>query len=311
MDLYSGVIIISNYYDDSISIVDTKEGKEIKRISLIKDNLLYPPAHFGPHHIAVEGNTKFLYVPNTYHNSLAIIDLITGKLTDILYVGSCPSQVVLCKKYNLIYVANSDSNSVSVIQMDSLKMILQIPTGQMPHGMVLSKDQERLFVANQGSKTITEIITEKNIKRKCYSVDGNPWHLKLSSDGKLLFAVHYSHLYQRKGKIFVYRVEDMELMNTIAIGKMPVEVACDKINERLYISDSDMDVLHVYNLQANKAEEPINVGKMPHGLEMDYEKEEIYVTGIHSNTLHVVDFKNKTIKKTISVGKEPTSIVII
>lgn len=311
MDLFSGVIIISNYYDDSISIVDTIVGKEIRRISLIKDSLLYPPSHFGPHHIAVEGNTKYLYVPNTYHNSLAIIDLITGKLTDILYVGSCPSQVVLCKKYNSIYVANSDSNSVSVIQMDTLKIMLQIPTGEMPHGMVLSRDQERLFVANQGSRTITEIVTGKNIKEKCYSVEGNPWHLRLSNDGNLLFAVHYSHLYQRRGKIFIYEVKTMDLVNTIEIGKMPVEVSSDKKNEIIYITDSDMDLVHVYNLKDNKAEEPIKVGKMPHGLEVNYERDEIYVTSIDSNLLHIIDGKKRIVKKNIKVGKEPTSIVIL
>ncbi|KAB3535380.1 YncE family protein [Alkaliphilus pronyensis] len=310
-DLSLGNLIVANFFDDSISIVDPIKGKEQRRISLNQYGKVYPLERLGPHHIAVDRCLKYLYVPNNFNNSLKIIDLITGAPKEILYVGSCPSQVILCRKYNYIYVANSDSNSVTAIHLDTLKVALQIPTGEHPHGMVMTTDQERIFVANQGSGTITEITTKNNEKKKCHSLDGNPWHLKLSYNGKHLYAVHYSHLYERKGKIFIFDVDEMKLIKTINIGKMPVEVVADKNNQTLYISDSDMDILHIYSLEKDREEGRIKLGKMPHGVEINYDKDEVYVTSIHENLLHVIDTVSKRIVKSISVGKEPTSILVL
>ncbi|SCY69683.1 YVTN family beta-propeller repeat protein [Alkaliphilus peptidifermentans] len=310
-DLSQGNLIVSNFFDDSISIVDPVQGKELRRIYLHQKDKAHPPERLGPHHIAIDRRLKNLFVPNTYHSSLEIIDLLTGKAKEVISVGSFPSQVIICKKYNYAYVANSDSNSVSVINMDTLSVALQIPTGELPHGMVMTTDEERIFVANQGARTITEIITSTNEKKKCHIVNGNPWHLKLSYDGNYLYAVHYSHLYDRKGKIYIYSIKEMELLRTLHIGKMPVEVVGDKTNETLYISDSDMNSLHIYSLKNDTMEDSINLSKMPHGVEINHEKNEIYVTGLHDNILHVIDIGKKALVKSIPVGQEPTSIVIL
>ncbi len=309
--LSQGNLIISNFSDDSISIVDTTIGKEVKRISLNRIGQFIPTQHLGPHHIAVDTNLKYLYVVNSFNNSLSKIDLIKEEIIDTVLVGSCPSQIILCKKYNYIYVANSDSNSITVLDLNNLAILLQIPTDNMPHGMVMTKDQERILVANRDTKTITEILTKVNEKKQCYPVNCNPWHLRLSGDGTLLFVVHYNYHYDGKGIVEIYNINEMTLIEKIVLGKMLVEVTSDWKNENLYLTDSDLNQLYFYNLKEKRLTKTIKVNRMPHGIEIDYNKKLLFISSLQNNVIDVINYRNYNLIKSIPVGKEPTSIVVM
>jgi len=77
--LYNDTLIISNFSDDSISVIDLDGGNEIQKIKLCYDEQKSSSSQFGPHHIALDENRKYLYVPNSWHNSVSVIDLIDEK----------------------------------------------------------------------------------------------------------------------------------------------------------------------------------------------------------------------------------------
>lgn len=305
----NNTLVISNFSDDSISIIDLVEEKQIQKIKLCYNGQYASSLQFGPHHIALDEKNKLLYVPNSWHNSISVIDLVQSKVMDTVFVGSHPSQVILCPKYNHIYVANTDSNSISVLNMDTLKLIIQIPTGQMPHGMAMTKDQERIFVGNYGSGEITEVATKTNEKVKDHKVECNPWHLRINDGGALLYAVNYSDQFNRKGKVVIYDVDTLREIQTIHIGKMLVEAISDEWNQYLYITDSDMSCVHIYDIQSNEYAGKIMVNPMPHGIELDNSTGRLFVTSIHKNTVDIIDLHRRKVVQSISVSKEPTSII--
>ena len=221
--LTDNTLIVSNFFEDSISIIDLVQGKEIQRIKLYNNGHHSSSSQFGPYHIALDSKKKLLYVPNSWHNSISIIDLVSVKMLDTVFVGSCPSQIVLCHKYKYIYVANTDSNSVSVLSMDKLNVILQISTGEMPRGMAITNDEERVFVGNHGSSEITEILTKTNKKFKNHKIKCNPWHLRIDNSGKLLYVVNYNNRPSNSGKICIYETNTLKEKKKIYIGRMPME----------------------------------------------------------------------------------------
>ncbi|MCD5414507.1 MAG: YncE family protein [Clostridiales bacterium] len=252
----------------------------------------------------------YLYVPCSYNNRLIVLNLESGEIVDSISVGTNPCQVIICRKYNCIYIANADSNSISIICLDTMEVTHHIPKGQMPHGMVLSKDQESVYIANTASQTITEIVTRTNEKRLCHKVCYNPWHLRMSIDGKYMYVVHYSFLYEREGRVLIYEMDEMILLREINIGTMLVEVIGDSKNEMLYITDSDSDVLYIFNLIKHVIEHIVTVSKMPHGLEIDCENKLVFLSSLRENVIDVIDTNKAKLLKSIPVGEEPTSIVI-
>lgn len=307
--LTDDTLIVSNFFEDSISVIDLVQCKEVQKIKLYKNGHSPSSSQFGPHHMALDSKGKLLYVPNSWHNSVSIIDLESVKVLDTILVGSCPSQVVLCYKYNSIYVANTDSNSVTVLSMDKLSLIVQLPTGEMPHGMAISKDEERVFVGNYGSGEITEIVTKTNEKVENHKVGCNPWHLRIDKTGKLLYVVNYSSQFNRSGKIYIYHTDTLREKMKIHLGKMPVEAISDDKNQYLYITDSDMGCVHIYDLKNHKYCDYIKVNPMPHGIELDNKSGRLFVTSIEKNVVDIVDIYKRTVVQSICVGVEPTSII--
>jgi len=224
-------------------------------------------------------------------------------------VGSCPSQIILCPKYGHIYVANTDSNSVSVLNMDKLSLIIQLPTGEMPHGMAITNNEERIFVGNYGSGEITEISTRTNEKVKDHRVQCNPWNLRIDSDGELLYVVNYNNQFCRGGRICIHEVDTLKEKMEIYVGKMPIEVISDNKNQYLYVTDFDMDCVHIYDLENNRYSDSIGVSPMPHGVELDNKRGRLFVTSMGRNTVDIIDIDKKTVVKSIPVGREPTSVI--
>ncbi len=307
--LTDNTLIVSNFFEDSISIIDLVQGKEIQKIKLYDNGHHTSSSQFGPYHIALDNKKKLLYVPNSWHNSISIIDLVSVKMLDTVFVGSCPSQVVLCHKYKYIYVANTDSNSVSVLSMNKLNVILQISTGEMPRGMAMTNDEERIFVGNYGSGEITEILTKTNEKAKNHKVECHPWHLRIDNGGELLYVVNYNNQSNRNGKICVYEVNTLKEKKRIYIGRTPIEAISDNKNQYLYVTDFEMGCVHIYDLKNNKYSDYIKVNIMPYGIELDSKKGRLFVTSIGRNTVDIIDICKKTVIQSIPVGKEPTGII--
>ncbi len=302
-------LIVSNFFEDSISIVNLVRGKEIQKIKLCDSGHHFSSPQFGPHHMALCYERKLLYVPNSWNNSISIIDLVKIKVIDTIYVGSCPSQVILCPKYGHIYVANTDSNSISILDMDKLDLIVQLPTGEMPHGMAMTNNKEKIFIGSYGSGEITEILTKTNEKVRDHKVQCNPWHLRIDSSGEFLYVVNYSTQFNRNGRIFIYEIDTLTEKNRIHIGKMPIEAISDNKNQYLYVTDFDMDCVHIYDLKNDRYNDCIKVNPMPHGIELDSKKGRLFVTSMGKNTVDIIDIYKKTMIQSILVGKEPTSVV--
>ena len=302
-------LIVSNFFEDSISIVNLVQGKEIQKIKLCDRGHHFSSPQFGPHHMALCYERKLLYVPNSWNNSISIIDLVKIKVIDTVYVGSCPSQVILCPKYGHIYVANTDSNSISILDMDKLDLIVQLPTGEMPHGMAITNNKEKIYIGSYGSGEITEILTKTNEKVKDHKVQCNPWHLRIDSSGEFLYVVNYSNQFNRNGRIFIYETDALIEKDRIHIGKMPIETVSDNKNRYLYVTDFDMDCVHIYDLKNNRYNDCIKVNPMPHGIELDSKRGRLFVTSMGKNTVDIIDIYKKMVIQSILVGKEPTSVV--
>ena len=107
-------VLVSNSAEDSLSLTDLKETALVKRIFLpLEEN-----KKLGPCDMAMD-EKRFLYIVNSYDDSIMKFDLLNLTTLDLIKVGRCPICVKLFNEK--IYVVNCDSNSVSVIEFSFFK----------------------------------------------------------------------------------------------------------------------------------------------------------------------------------------------
>jgi YVTN family beta-propeller protein len=149
-------LFISNMGEESISVIDYINNKEIKRIKV--ENT--------PIKISISKNRKYLYACISYlgsdkKGSIGIIELKTLELIGKIQVGLSP--VDLFEDDDYIYVSNLCDGSISIVNLKRLKEENKIIIGGMPRGII--KVKENIFVGDYLNGKLNIIgIENKEIK---------------------------------------------------------------------------------------------------------------------------------------------------
>jgi YVTN family beta-propeller protein len=158
------LIFISNMGEESISVIDYVNNKEIKRIKV--ENT--------PIKISISKNKKYLYVCISYlgydkKGSVGIIELNTLELIGMVKVGLSP--VDLFEDNNWIYVSNLCDGSISILNLKELREENKIIVGGMPRGII--KFKENIFVGDYLNGKLN-IIGIKNNEIKAIPLGKEP-----------------------------------------------------------------------------------------------------------------------------------------
>lgn len=164
-----GLILVSNFQDNNVSIIDANTNKEIKslkvleyptqiRVSKGKDRFYVCESYIGdskqgyievfslesfkslkrikvgksPMDICEDGN--FLYVSNFNEGTISIVDINLGIEVEKIVVGGMPKSII--KYENNLYIGDYLRNKVIVLDLDS-KLTKAIEVGVEPNSMAL------------------------------------------------------------------------------------------------------------------------------------------------------------------------------
>ena len=118
-------------------------------------------ANPGPECIAYNPSNGYIYVANSYSDTVSVIDSATNKVIAKIPVGSLsvPIGVAYNPSNGYIYVTDWGSNTVSVIDSATNKVIAKIPVGYGPRGVAYDPSNGYIYVANSDSGTVSIIST--------------------------------------------------------------------------------------------------------------------------------------------------------
>ncbi|WJP98480.1 hypothetical protein [Macrococcus bovicus] len=137
-------LLVSNWCDKSLSVVDTKTAKERKRI----------PLNSMPRGIVTLKDNHTAYVTAMYADEIYRVNLTTGKSEVALKTGSRPRHLVIDDQEH-IYLTVAGANEL--IKMDrNARILARTQTGQEPRSMALAQDNKSLYVVNYNEDTASK-----------------------------------------------------------------------------------------------------------------------------------------------------------
>jgi YVTN family beta-propeller protein len=115
-----------------------------------------------PAGIGVSPNGKMLYVAENLDDSLAVVDLASGRVTQRFATEKYPYGVAVSPD-GTVFVSAWGGSTVSVFTASSgsMKSAGRIPAGRHPSALLLSRDGSRLFVASGSTDRIAVIDTRQ------------------------------------------------------------------------------------------------------------------------------------------------------
>jgi YVTN family beta-propeller protein len=165
-------LVVANYENDSVSIVDLATGKASDvdlRPGKVDSSRAGTPGGEYPFWVAIRGDDA--YVSSQRDGEVVVVDLAIARVTARIPVGHQPGKMLLDRAGRNLFVVNASDDTVSVIDTGHRQVVDEIPVaaprgllgnrsglkGANPNGLALSPDERTLYVTNGGTNSVAVV----------------------------------------------------------------------------------------------------------------------------------------------------------
>lgn len=246
----------ANSRSNTVSVVDLREGREIKRLA--------SPLFAYPHGMAIHPDGKTLYLTSEEKRLLLLIDIGSLEVTGQLSTGKDGSHmVVLSPAGEWAYVADRGSASVTVVDTRTLAVAAQLPAGDGVEGIALSSDGKWLLVGNRRANDVQlfDALGRRSVAR--IPVAEDPVRVAISPDGTRALVPH-----RRSSEVHLLDLGRRERLARTRTGKEPGGVVFLPGGRQAVVANTGEGTLSILDLEPLGVRSTHPAGKGPDGLHL-------------------------------------------
>lgn len=249
LSLYREKILVTNNYNNSISVINLQEFKE--------ENNLYIGAH--PNDITVYNNIA--YVTCGESNSLIVYDLLNERINFEIPTGRLPHSIALFSEKELAFISNMGEDNLSVIDCKNNKELKRIKVGENPIKISISNNKKYLYactsyIGNDKNGVVSIISLDTLMLIDEIEVGLSP--VDLFEDNDYLYVSNLCD-----GSISIVNLKEFKQENKINVEGMPKGIV--KSKKYIFIGDYLNSNLCVLNVK-NKLVKRISTGIEPNSI---------------------------------------------
>lgn len=219
---------VTNTDSNDISVIDLASQKELGRI----------PIGGSPRGCMVIDSTgMYGYVSNCAGNTVSVIDLFSDKEVTRIVVGLAPRGVAITPDGKYLFVSNSGSNDVSIVDTNLRQEITRIEVGNNPRALSITPNGKHICVPLWGDDAVAIIEVSEDIMNCKVTAqlslgnDAKPYHACADWDNEHVYTAN-----THKHSLSVINLNDMKVINEVAIGFGPRGVLSDPDDHYVYVS---------------------------------------------------------------------------
>jgi YVTN family beta-propeller protein len=210
-------VLVGVYDTDSVAFIDTATRKVIASVLVGK-----------PHNIAIHPNGQIAYAgsqtPGKF--SLAIIDLVTRKVTETVPMKNTPRGLEFDPNGKRLYITQAGIDSVIVVDPANNKAVAEIPVGVSPHYANFTPDGKRGLTAVQGPSLLTVFDPQTNHIEKSIQVGSRPHWVASGPQGNSALTTN-----EGSNDVSIVDLENGTVTN-IPVGNAPRKIAVQTITNQ-------------------------------------------------------------------------------
>ena len=261
--------------------------------------------------VAINPNTKILYVSNSRSNTISAIDTTNDRLVANITVDNLPYGIAVNQFENTIYVANFRSNTVSVIDGATNRVVDTIKVGTNPIEVAVNPDTNTIYVANFRSNTVSVIDGLTNLVKANITLGGMP-NNDIAGIG-LAVDLFRNIVYVAKtdsDSVSVIDGTTNKIEANITVGDSPAALTVNPNTNMIYVANSDSDSVSVIDGSTHRVVHNISVGSDPYSMGNNLYTNMIYVANSDSDSVSVINGSTDKVLTNITVGKGPQGLTI-
>ncbi|MDX2003622.1 MAG: bifunctional YncE family protein/alkaline phosphatase family protein [Chitinophagales bacterium] len=260
---------------------------------------------------------KWLAVTNNGQSdqSLQIIDLSAGKVTDSMPVGKAYLGLAFSDDERSLYASGGNDNWImhynfkggKLRPMDTIVMGAPWPERISPTGIALDDKKQVLYVVTKESNSLYLYHTGSKQLIARYPLGGEAYTCLLSPDRKMLYISCWGC-----DKLILFNTDKQTMEGNIPLGDNPNDMCLDKAGQYLYVCNANDNSVSVIDLKQRKVIETLNSALYPdapngsttNGVALSPDNKTLYIANADNNCLAVFDVSSPGSSK--SKGFIPT-----
>src|SRR5829696_7466810 len=229
-------------------------------------------------HMALDAQGGRLFVAALGNNTLEVINLKAGKVTDEIKGLKEPQGVVYVPEDNKLLITNGDGDSVDIYDAQSLKLLNQVVLGDDPDNVRYDATTGYAYVGygtgNGSALGVVDVRTGTKVSD--ITLSGHPESFQLEDSGQRIFvnvptAGHIAVVDRNKGSV----VETWPLSN--AAENFPM--ALDEADQRLFVGTRSPAKLLVLDTETGTLTTSLDSSGDADDIFYDMQNKRIYVSG--------------------------------
>lgn len=297
-------LVIGNKGEDSVSLVDLRSGRELRRIETAS----------MPHEIAVSPDGRRVAVVAYGGQTIDLIDIASARRVERIDLAPNrrPHGIVWLGDGRIV-ATTEGSASLTVVRSDAARRgprVRQVATGQLgSHMVAVSPDGARAYVANMGSASVSVIDLAAMTKLRDVAVGEKPEGIALSLTGDRLWVA------DRGGaSVHVLDTVTWREVARLATGEAPIRVAFSPDGRFAITSNFGAGTLSVFDartlrtirtieVSGNKDFQQVTILFSPNG-------DQLYVAETGIDRVAEVDFATGRVLGRLPAGRNGDGLAI-
>ena len=157
-------LLVSNWCDATLSVVDTEEAQEVDTIQLSA----------SPRGVVVMPDNTTAYAVAMYAEELYKVDIAARTSEVVMNTALRPRHLNLADEGRTLYLTTSAGNTIFKIDTETDEIVDQVSPGLEPRSVAMSPDEKAIYVVNYNEATVAKIRTSDMEVIDKVNVDANP-----------------------------------------------------------------------------------------------------------------------------------------
>jgi YVTN family beta-propeller protein len=225
-------------------------------------------------------------------------------------VGDLPTSIAVNPVTDRVYVSSFFSQNLSIVDGTTNTVTATVPLGFAPRDVTVDTLANHVYVAGVNQASGMAAVTKIDGKSNNVLVGPVPLFTPLESDVPVALADNPAddRLYVADATRNQVHVVALSAIPPIAVGAYPDAMVFDPATQRVYVVNGHDNDVSVIDTQVNKVVATIRVGGNPQGIALNTRTDRIFVTNTGDNTVSVIDASSNSVVATLPAGPQPIGI---
>lgn len=219
-----------------------------------------------PAHVVATADGRFAFVTQSGENSVAVVDLSSGKVVKAIETGRFPHGLRISPDAKEIYVADVEEGSVSVIDIAEMDEVARIPVGTAPVQVGFTPDGAKVFVSLRDENKVAVIDTKSRQVVAKIEVGRNPIQVFATPDGSRVYVANQGSSTDPDDTVSVIDVASLSVVDTILTGKGAHGVSISPDGSRVFVSNIVDGTVSIIDDATLSVVATVPVGSGPNGI---------------------------------------------